>query len=97
MAVMHWRMGLVSLSGVGRVAAALASRGVEPDALGRRLHDLRRRAMIDAEEVAPVVHTVREHGVEMEDQAMPEPDARWVKVWRRSEDRVWTPEAYVGS
>lgn len=97
MVVVHWRMGLVSLSGVGRVAAALASRGVSPDSLGRRMHDLRRRAMIDAEQVPEVLQTVREHGVEMEDQAMPDPDARWVEVWARSEDRVWTPEAYVGS
>ena len=28
---------------------------------------------------------------------LPEPDARWVDVWHRPKDRVWTPEAYVGS
>ena len=97
MAVVHWRMGLVSLSAVGRVAAALAARKVSPDSLGRRMHDLRRRAMIDADEVPQVLETVREHGVDLGEQSMPEPDARWVDVWHRPKDRVWTPEAYVGS
>ena len=97
MAVVHWRMGLVSISGVGRVAAALAARKVSPESLGRRMHDLRRRAMIDAGEVPQVLQTVREHGVNLGEQVMPEPDPRWVEVWERSLDRVWTPEAYVGS
>ncbi len=97
MAVVHWRMGLVSLSGVGRVAAALASRGVSGDTLGRRMHDLRRRAMVEGDEVPAVLETIREHGVEIGEQVMPEPDPRWVAVWERSTDRIWTPEAYVGS
>ncbi len=97
MSVVHWRMGLVSLSGVGRVAAALAARKVSGDALGRRIHDLRRRAMLDADEVPQVLETVREHGVDLGDLSLPEPDARWTEVWGRSLERVWTPEAYVGS
>ena len=97
MSVVHWRMGLVSLSGVGRVAAALASRKVSPETLGRRVHDLRRRAMIDAHEVPQVLATLREHGVDPGELAMPEPDPRWVQVWARPLDRVWTPEAYLGS
>jgi hypothetical protein len=97
MAVVHWRMGLVSLAAVGRVAAALAARKVSPESLGRRVHDLRRRAMLDADEVPEVLQTVREHGVDLGEQAMPDPDPRWVDVWGRSLDRVWTPEAYVGS
>lgn len=97
MSVVHWRMGLVSLSGVGRVAAALASRKVSPETLGRRVHDLRRRAMIDADEVPQVLETMRQHGVDIGELAMPEPDPRWVAVWKRPLDRVWTPEAYLGS
>ncbi len=97
MSVVHWRMGLVSLSGVGRVAAALASRGVSGETLGRRIHDLRRRAMVETDEAAAVLETIRAHGVEIGDQVMPEPDARWLEVWERSADRVWTPEAFVGS
>jgi hypothetical protein len=53
--------------------------------------------MIDADEVPQVLETVRAHGVELGEQVMPEPDPRWVEVWSRSRQRVWTPEAYVGS
>ncbi len=97
MAVCHWRMGLISISGVGRVAAALASRGVTPDSLGRRVHDLCRRAMVDPDEAPAVLQTVREHGVELPSLDLPDPDPRWSEVWQRPLTRVWTPEPYVGS
>lgn len=97
MSVVLWRGGVVSLSGVGRVAAALAARKVSPDALGRRVHDLCRRAMLEPGEVPDIVQTMRSHGVDIGELPIPDPDPRWSGLWKRSMQRVWTPEAYLGS
>lgn len=97
MAVFHWRMGLISLSGVGRVAAALATRKVSVETLGRRVHDLRRRAMLEPAEVSQVLDALGRQGVHVQMHSVPDADPRWTKVWTRTLDRVWTPEAFVGS
>lgn len=96
MAVSMWKLGLVSLAGVGRVAAALSARGVEPDSLGRRVHDLRRRAMLQQDDVEPLLENLAQHGVELGKLAAVDPDPRWLEVWQRPHTHVWTPAVYRG-
>lgn len=96
MAVAMWKMGAISLSGVGRIAADLAARGIAPIDLADRLRDLYRRAMISFEEVSQIIERLRHHGVCDEVDVLPEVDPRWVAVWNQPPHRVWTPAQYVG-
>jgi hypothetical protein len=96
MAVVLWRLGAVSLAGVGRVAAELAGRGITAEAIAERLEDLRRRAMVDADELAQVEDRLRYHGLLERALRTVGPDPRWERVWARAADRVWTPARFVG-
>jgi hypothetical protein len=96
MAVAMWKLGLVSVAGVGRVASDLSSRGVKPAVITQRLHDLVRRAIVSPQEATEFGHSLRHHGVAAPLRRLPDPDPRWVAVWSRASDRVWTPPRYVG-
>jgi hypothetical protein len=96
MAVAMWKLGAIALAGVGRVAADLSNRGVKPTSITERLRDLVRRAIVDAEEAAEISHRLEHHSIAAPLGSPPDPDPRWVAVWQRRPDRVWTPARFVG-
>ena len=96
MAVAMWKIGAISLAGVGRVAADLAARGINGVTLIDRLRDLYRRGMVSLEDVHGISERLQHHGVCGPVEVLPEADSRWEAVWRRPAHRVWTPARYVG-
>jgi hypothetical protein len=96
MAVAMWKLGAIALAGVGRVAMDLRNRGVKPEAITDRLADLVRRAIVNADEAAEIVHRLEYHGIAAPLLDPPAPDPRWEAVWKRRPDRVWTPARFVG-
>jgi hypothetical protein len=96
MAVALWKIGAVAPEAIGRVASELAQRGMKPEVLTMRLHDLCRRAIATAEEISQIGDNLLHAELIAPLGALPEPDPRWMSVWQRDPHRVWTPPQYVG-
>lgn len=96
MSCVLWKVGSISLAGVGRVAAELAARGIEAETIALRLEDLARRAMLTTDEMVEVAERLRYHGLLEREATSPGPDPRWERVWARAGDRVWTPARFLG-
>ena len=96
MATVLWKMGSVSLAGVGRVAAELAARGIGAESIAERLEDLVRRAMLDRTEAEQVAERLHYHGLLEREPKTDGPDPRWQHVWARADERVWTPARFLG-
>ena len=96
MAAALWKLGSISLAGVGRVVVELVGRGVGTESIAQRLEDLARRALISADETAELAERLRYHGVLERSIHPPDPDPKWERVWRRDPERVWTPARFLG-
>jgi hypothetical protein len=95
MAITLWRMGLVEKAGIGRVAAAMLHRKIAPELLAKRLADLVRRAVIDADDATGIARELAEQSILASIDGWPEVDPTWERQQARR-DRVWTPARYLG-
>jgi hypothetical protein len=96
MASVLWKLGSISLAGVGRVAAELAARGIKAETIAERLEDLARRALLTADEMQQVAERLRYHGLLEREPTTTGPDPRWERIASRGTDRVWTPAKFLG-
>lgn len=96
MAVALWKLGSITMAGIGRVASDLAARGMDPDVLSARLQDVCRRAIVTPEEGTEIAERLERGGIIARFGQPVAPDPRWARLWHDDPHRVWTPARYVG-
>lgn len=96
MSVAMHEQGSVTGTAIGRIAADLIHRGLDPAELAARLRDLCARAILTPQDTMELGRQLSEQGLIARMNDPGEPDPAWEAAWKPRPMRLWTPARYVG-